>query len=51
MTDKKPSDIPEAIRNYSEIHVPGTKGFKLGLKNQAKLARIRELAKRAKGTR
>jgi hypothetical protein len=48
---KPESGIPAAIKNYAEVQVPGTKGFKLGTKNKRKLERIRELAKRAKGAR
>lgn len=51
MTDKKPPDIPEAIKNYTEIRLPETKGYRLGAKSKARLERIREIAKRAKGTR
>jgi hypothetical protein len=49
--NKRPTDIPSAIRQYTEIIDPKKKGYKLGQKNKRKLERIRELARRARGAR
>ena len=50
-TTNKPANFPEAVKNYTEVISPNKKGYKLGVKNQRKLERIRELAARARGGR
>lgn len=51
MTDKKPFDIQETLKNFTEAKDPNpnAKGFPLGRKNQARLDKIRQLAKKVKG--
>jgi hypothetical protein len=51
MDAKKPLNMPETLRNFTEIVDPKPSTFKMGTKNQRKLERIRQLAKQAKGTR
>jgi len=48
----KPKTIPDAIKNFTELVDPKAKSsFKLGLKNQARLERIRQISAQMRGAK
>lgn len=49
--EKKPFDIEQTLKNFTEARDPdpNAKGYPLGTKNQARIEKIRELAKKVKG--